>query len=348
VLGRFHPHGDASVYMALVRMAQPFSMGLMLVDGQGNFGSVDGDMPASMRYTEARMAPGRRGAAGRYRQGHRRFPAELRREGAGADVLPSRIPNLLVNGAGGIAVGMATNIPPHNLGEIVDACRGAAGRSEYLRRRAAGHRSRPRLPDRRRDHGPHRAAQCAARRPRLGHVRGKASIETIRKDREAIVVTELPYQVNKADPDRAHRRNGAREADRGHLRRPRRIRPRGHADGDRAEARRVGRRDPEPAVSLHRHADVVRRQHAGPEPRPSRADGPAPSCSEAFLEFREEVVVRRTKFELAKARDRGHVLVGLAVAVANIDEVIHIIRSSADPAEARERLQAKQPGRSAT
>jgi DNA gyrase subunit A len=122
VLGRFHPHGDQSVYFALVRMAQSFSMGLVLIDGQGNFGSVDGDMPAAMRYTECRMASSADGLAGGPRQGHRRFPGKLRRQGNRADRSARAVPNLLVNGAGGIAVGMATNIPPHNLGEIVDAC----------------------------------------------------------------------------------------------------------------------------------------------------------------------------------------------------------------------------------
>ena len=340
VLGRFHPHGDASVYMALVRMAQPFSMGLMLVDGQGNFGSVDGDMPASMRYTECRMAPAAVALLTDIDKDTVDFQPNYDEKELEPVVLPARIPNLLVNGAGGIAVGMATNIPPHNLGEVIDGAVALLDDPDVADETLLDIVPGPDFPTGGEIMG--RTAPRNALRDGRGSVvvRGKASIETIRKDREAIVVTELPYQVNKQTLiERIVE-----------LVREKKIE--GIADV-RDESDREGMRM---VVELKRDAsgDVVLNQlwrftamqssfgvnmlalnHGRPEQMGLR------QLLQAFLEFREEVVVRRIKFELAKARDRGHVLVGLAVAVANIDEVIHIIRSSADPTEARERLQAK-------
>jgi DNA gyrase subunit A len=340
VLGRFHPHGDASVYMALVRMAQPFSMGMMLVDGQGNFGSVDGDMPASMRYTECRMAPAAVALMADIDKDTVDFHPNYDEKELEPSVLPTRIPNLLVNGAGGIAVGMATNIPPHNLGEVIDAAVVLLDEPEVSDETLLDIVPGPDFPTGGEIMG--RTAPRNALRDGRGSVivRGKASIEEIRKDRDAIVVTELPYQVNKqtlieriAEMVREKRLEGIADV--------------------RDESDRQGMRI---VIELKRDAsgDVILNQlyrftalqssfgvnmlalnHGRPEQMGLR------DLLQAFLDFREEVVVRRTKYELAKARDRGHVLVGLAVAVANIDEVIHIIRSSADPAEARERLQAK-------
>ncbi|MBU4137372.1 MAG: DNA gyrase subunit A, partial [Alphaproteobacteria bacterium] len=197
VLGRFHPHGDASVYMALVRMAQPFSMGLMLVDGQGNFGSVDGDMPASMRYTEARMAPAASALLTDIDKDTVDFQPNYDEKELEPVVLPARIPNLLVNGAGGIAVGMATNIPPHNLGEIVDACVALLDDPDISDDALLDIVPGPDFPTGGEIMG--RTAPRNALRDGRGSVvvRGQATIETIRKDREAIVVTQLPYQVNK-------------------------------------------------------------------------------------------------------------------------------------------------------
>ena len=197
VLGRFHPHGDASVYMALVRMAQPFSMGLMLVDGQGNFGSVDGDMPASMRYTEARMAPAAVALMADIDKDTVDFQPNYDEKELEPVVLPSRIPNLLVNGAGGIAVGMATNIPPHNLGEVVDAALALLDDPDVSDEALLDIVPGPDFPTGGEIMG--RTAPRNALREGRGSVvvRGKASIEEIRKDREAIVVTELPFQVNK-------------------------------------------------------------------------------------------------------------------------------------------------------
>ena len=340
VLGRLHPHGDASVYMALVRMAQPFSMGLMLVDGQGNFGSVDGDMPASMRYTECRMQASAMALLADIDKDTVDFQPNYDGKELEPVVLPARYPNLLVNGAGGIAVGMATNIPPHNLGEIVDACVALLDDPDIGHDQLLEIVPGPDFPT-----GGEIMGRTGARNALLDGrgsvvVRGKASIEEIRKDREAIIITEIPYQVNKqtlieriAEMVREKRLEGIADI--------------------RDESSREGMRI---VVELKRDApgDVVLNQlyrwsalqssfgvnmlalnHGRPEQMGLRA------MLDAFLDFREEVVVRRVKFELAKARDRGHVLVGLATAVANIDEVIHIIRSSADPAEARERLQGK-------
>ncbi|ADL01935.1 DNA gyrase subunit A [Brevundimonas subvibrioides] len=340
VLGRFHPHGDASVYMALVRMAQPFSMGLMLIDGQGNFGSVDGDMPASMRYTEARMAPAASALLTDIDKDTVDFQPNYDEKELEPVVLPARIPNLLVNGAGGIAVGMATNIPPHNLGEIVDACIALLDDPEVSDDALLDIVPGPDFPTGGEILG--RTAPRNALRDGRGSVvvRGVASVETIRKDREAIVVTELPFQVNKqtlieriAEMVREKRLEGISDV---------------RDESDRAGMRIVIelKRDASGDVILNQlwrytamqssfGVNMLALNHGRPEQMGLR------KLLEVFLDFREEVVVRRVKFELAKARDRGHVLVGLAVAVANIDEVIHIIRSSADPAEARERLQAK-------
>ena len=340
VLGRFHPHGDASVYMALVRMAQPFSMGLMLVDGQGNFGSVDGDMPASMRYTEARMAPAAVALLADIDKDTVDFQPNYDEKELEPAVLPARIPNLLVNGAGGIAVGMATNIPPHNLGEVIDAAVALLDEPNIGDDALLDIVPGPDFPTGGEIMG--RTAPRNALRDGRGSVivRGKATIETIRKDREAIIVTELPYQVNKqtlieriVELVREKKIEGIAD-----------VRDESDRDGMRMVVEL--KRDASGDVILNQlwrytamqssfGVNMLALNHGRPEQMGLR------QLLDAFLEFREEVVVRRTKYELAKARDRGHVLVGLAVAVANIDEVIHIIRSSADPTEARERLQAK-------
>lgn len=340
VLGRFHPHGDASVYMALVRMAQPFSMGLMLVDGQGNFGSVDGDMPASMRYTEARMAPAAVALLADIDKNTVDFQPNYDEKELEPVVLPARIPNLLVNGAGGIAVGMATNIPPHNLGEIIDAAVALLDDPEIGDEALLDIVPGPDFPTGGEIMG--RTAPRNALREGRGSVivRGRATVEEIRKDREAIVVTELPFQVNKqtlieriAEMVREKRIEGISdvrdESDRQGMRIV--IELKREASGD-VILNQLWRYS---ALQSSFGVNMLALNHGRPEQMGLRR------LLEVFLDFREEVVVRRVKFELAKARDRGHVLVGLAVAVANIDEVIHIIRSSADPAEARERLQAK-------
>jgi DNA gyrase subunit A len=340
VMGKYHPHGDLAIYDTLVRMAQPFSMGLLLIDGQGNFGSVDNDPPAAMRYTECRLTH----AAMSILADLDKDTVDFKDNYDGSEhepmVLPSRIPNLLVNGAGGIAVGMATNIPPHNLGEIVDACLALIDDPEIAVEALLDIVPGPDFPT-----GGEIIGRTGARQALLtgrGSVvmRGKASIEEIRKEREAIVIHSIPFQLNKA----------ALVERIAELVREKRIE--GIADL-RDESDRDGMRI---VIEMKRDApaDVILNQLYRFTPLQSSFGVNALALNRgrplqmglhemlrAFVDFREEVVVRRTKFELGKARDRGHVLVGLAIAVANIDEFIHIIRSSKDPAEARERLVAK-------
>ncbi|PZQ62343.1 MAG: DNA gyrase subunit A, partial [Phenylobacterium zucineum] len=306
VMGKYHPHGDVAIYDTLVRLAQPFSMSLLLIDGQGNFGSVDNDPPAAMRYTESRMTRAAMAILADLDKDTVDFKDNYDGSEKEPIVLPSRIPNLLVNGAGGIAVGMATNIPPHNLGEVVDACLAYVDNPEIGLDELLDIVPGPDFPTGGQIVG--RTAPRTALMTGRGSVimRGIASVEEIRKDREAIVITAIPYQVNKA----------ALVERIAELVREKRVE--GVADL-RDESDRQGMRI---VIEMKRDAsaDVLLNQ---------------------LYHFREEVVVRRVKFELGKARDRGHVLVGLAIAVANIDEFIHIIRSSKDPTEARERLVAK-------
>jgi DNA gyrase subunit A len=337
VMGKYHPHGDVAIYDSLVRMAQPFSMSLVLIDGQGNFGSVDNDPPAAMRYTESRLAKAAMQILADLDKGTVDFKGKYDESEREPVVLPSRIPNLLVNGAGGIAVGMATNIPPHNLGEVVDACLAVIDNPDIGLDELLDIVPAPDFPT-----GGEIIGRTGARQALMtgrGSVimRGTATVEEIRKDREAIIFSAIPYQVNKA----------ALVERIAELVRDKRIE--GIADL-RDESDRQGMRI---VIELKRdaQADVVLNQIYRFTPaqsafsvnmlalnrgRPEQMG--LRTMIDCFVVFREEVVVRRTKFELAKARDRGHVLVGLAIAVANIDEVIHIIRSSKDPAEARERL----------
>ena len=340
VMGKYHPHGDLSIYDTLVRMAQPFSMGLLLIDGQGNFGSVDNDPPAAMRYSECRLTR----ASMALLEDLDRDTVDFRDNYDGKEtepvVLPARIPNLLVNGGAGIAVGMATNIPPHNLGEVIDACLALIDEPEIATESLLELVPGPDFPT-----GGEIIGRTGARAALLTGrgsviVRGIAAIEEIRKDREAIIITAIPYQVNKA----------AMVERIAELVREKRVE--GIADlrdeSDRSGMRVVIelKRDASAEVVLNQLYRFTPLQSAFPvnalalnRGRPQQMG--MREMLEVFIAFREEVVVRRTRFELTKARDRAHVLVGLAIAVANIDEMIHIIRSSKDPAEARERLTAK-------
>ncbi len=340
VMGKYHPHGDLAIYDSLVRMAQPFSMGLVLIDGQGNFGSIDNDPPAQMRYTECRLTKAAEALMADIDSDTVDFRDNYDAKEQEPVVLPARIPNLLVNGSGGIAVGMATNIPPHNLGEVVDACltliADAAVSAEALADIVPG----PDFPTGGEiiGRGGARAALLTGRGPVI--VRGAAEIETLRAGREAIVISSIPYQVNKAalcerigELAREKRVEGIAEL---------------RDESDRQGLRVVIelKRDASAEVVLNQLYRFTELQksfgvnalalHRGRPVLLNLRDMVA-----AFVEFREDVVVRRTRFELAKARDRGHVLVGLAIAVVNIDEVISIIRTSKDPAEARERLTAR-------
>ena len=341
VMGKYHPHGDSAIYDALVRMAQDFSMSLPLLDGQGNFGSMDGDNPAAMRYTEVRMDK----PAGSLLADIEKDTVDFQDNYDGKDqepsVLPARFPNMLVNGAGGIAVGMATNIPPHNLGEIVDATLALIDNPDLSSEDLIHYVPGPDFPT-----GGIMLGRSGARKAYLEGrgsviIRSKTHIEEIRKDRYAIVVDEIPYQVNKASMIEKIA-EAARD---------KRIESVAHVqdESDRNGVRVV--------VELKRDAtpDVVLNQLFRFTPMQTSfgcnmlaLNGGRPetltlhrflSC---FIDFREEVVARRTAFELRKARERSHILCGLAVAVSNVDEVVATIRSSADAAEARQKLMTRR------
>ncbi|WP_397404881.1 DNA gyrase subunit A [Phenylobacterium sp.] len=340
VMGKYHPHGDVAIYDTMVRMAQPFSMNLLLIDGQGNFGSVDNDPPAAMRYTESRMTKAAMAILADLDKDTVDFKDNYDGSESEPVVLPSRIPNLLVNGAGGIAVGMATNIPPHNLGEVVDACLAYVDNPDVSLDELLDIVPGPDFPT-----GGQIVGRTGARTALMtgrGSVimRGIANVEEIRKDREAIIITAIPFQLNKAslveriaELVRDKRIEGVSDL---------------RDESDRQGMRIVieMKRDASAEVLLNQLYRYTPLQSSfGVNMLALNRGRPLQmglrDMITAFVDFREEVVVRRTRFELGKARDRGHVLVGLAIAVANIDEFIHIIRSSRDPSEARERLVAK-------
>ncbi len=341
VIGKYHPHGDSAVYMALVRMAQDFSMGELLVEGQGNFGSVDGDMPAAMRYTEVRMQR----ITNAMLDDLDKDTVDFRDNYDGSEhepvVLPARFPNMLVNGGSGIAVGMATNVPTHNLAETIDAALLMLDNPSVLTEELLEVLPGPDFPTGGIILG--RAGIRAAYETGRGSilVRGRVAIEEIRKEREAIIITELPYQVNKATMVEKI----------AELVREKRIE--GIADM-RDESSREGMRV---VIEIKRDAlaDVVLNQlYRFTQLQSSfgcnfvALNGGKPQLMNlreilgAFIDFRHDVVTRRARFLLNKARDRAHILVGLAVAVANIDEVIALIRTAPDPATAREQLMTRR------
>ena len=340
VMGKYHPHGDAAIYDSLVRMAQPFSMGLLLIDGQGNFGSVDNDPPAAMRYTECRLTKASMAILADLDKDTVDFKDNYDGSQQEPVVLPSRVPNLLINGAGGIAVGMATNIPPHNLGEVVDACLAYVDNPQIGLDELLDIVPGPDFPTGGEIIGRSGARQALMTGRGSVIMRGKAAVEEIRKDREAIIITAIPYQVNKAalveriaDLVREKRIEGVAD-----------LRDESDRQGMRVVVELKREASAEVLLNqLYRYTplqssfgvNMLALNRGRPEQMGLR------EMVAAFVDFREEVVVRRTKFELGKARDRGHVLVGLAIAVANIDDFIHIIRSSKDPTEARERLVAR-------
>jgi len=340
VMGKYHPHGDSAIYDAMVRMAQDFSMRLPLIDGQGNFGSMDGDPPAAMRYTEARMARPAHSLLDDIDEDTVDFQANYDESAHEPVVLPARFPNLLVNGAGGIAVGMATNVPPHNLGEVIDACCALVDDPETPDARLLELVPGPDFPTGGVVLG--RAGVRAAYATGRGSivVRGRCHVEELARGREAIVLTEVPYQVNKA----------AMVEKIAELVRDKRIE--GISDM-RDESDRRGVRV---VIELRRDAvaDVVLAQLFRYTPLQTSfgvnmlaIDGGRPQMLRlreviaAFLRFREEVIRRRTVHRLGKARERGHTLVGLAIAVANLDPVIRLIREAPDPGTAREQLMAR-------
>src|SRR5476651_1633298 len=340
VIGKYHPHGDQSIYDALVRMAQDFSMRAPLIDGQGNFGSVDGDPPAAMRYTEVRRAK----VAHALTEDIDKDTVEFRDNYDGTErepaVLPSRFPNLLVNGSSGIAVGMATNIPPHNPGEVIDACLAYIDDPSINLERLTEIVPGPDFPTGALLIGKQNARAALARGRGSILMRARCAVEEIRKDREAIIVTELPYQVNKA---RLQEKIGELVRDK---------RVEGISDirdeSDRHGMRMVIelKRDASSEVVLNQLYRFSNLQMSFGVNMLALNDGRPVQMNlkdllAAFVGFREEVVTRRTKFDLTKARDRGHILVGLAVAVANIDEIIRLIRAAPDAGAAREQLMAR-------
>ncbi len=340
VMGKYHPHGDSSIYEALVRMAQPFAMSLPLLDGQGNFGSMDGDNAAAMRYTEVRMDRAAQSLLADIEKDTVDFQDNYDGKDREPTVLPARFPNMLVNGAGGIAVGMATNIPPHNLGEVIDATLALIAEPDLTSEQLMQHVPAPDFPT-----GGQILGRSGARKAYLEGrgsvvIRAKTRIEELRRDRFAIVVDEIPYQVNKATMIE-------RIAE---AARDKRIEGIAHVQD---ESDRVGvrvvielKRDATPDVVLNQlfrftpmqvsfGCNMLALNGGRPETLTLR------DFLTAFVAFREEVVARRTAHDLRRARERSHILCGLAVAVSNVDEVVATIRSSSDPAEARERLMAR-------
>ena len=340
VMGKFHPHGNLAIYDALVRMAQEFSLRVPLIDGQGNFGSIDGDPPAAERYTECRLAK----VAHTLLDDLDKDTVEFRDNYDGTmkepSVVPAKFPNLLVNGSGGIAVGMATNIPPHNLGEVIDACIAHLDNPEISIDELAQIVPGPDFPTGALILG--RAGIISAYHKGRGSIsmRSKVHTEEIRKDREALIVTAIPYQVNKrvliekiAEQVREKRIEGISDI----------------WDESNREGMRIVielKRDAVADVVLNqlwRHSDLQTSFGANMLAinggRPEQLN--LKDFIASFTAFREEVVSRRTKHLLTKSRDRAHVLVGLAVAVANIDEMIRLIRSAPSPAEAREQMMAR-------
>jgi len=339
VMGKYHPHGDSAIYDAMVRMAQDFSMRLPLIDGQGNYGSMDGDPAAAMRYTEARLAKAAEAMLDDIDKETVDFTANYDESAQEPSVIPSRFPNLLVNGAGGIAVGMATNIPPHNLGEVVDACLAYIDDSDISHERLLEIIPGPDFPTGGLILG--RSGIRSAYTTSKGSVvmRARTEIEEVREGRQAIIVNEIPYQVNKsklveriAEVVREKIVEGISD-----------LRDESDRDGVRVVIEI--KRDADPDVVLHqlfRHTPLQTsfgvNMLAIDHGRPRSMD--LKDIIAAFVEFREEVVTRRTTFELRKARERAHILAGLLVAISNLDPVIELIRRAPDPATAREQLMA--------
>ncbi|AXT22686.1 DNA gyrase subunit A [Phaeobacter inhibens] len=341
VMGKYHPHGDSAIYDALVRMAQDFSMSLPLLDGQGNFGSMDGDNPAAMRYTEVRMDKPAASILADIEKDTVDFQDNYDGKDREPTVLPARFPNMLVNGAGGIAVGMATNIPPHNLGEVIDATLALIEDPDLTSEQLIDYVPGPDFPT-----GGVMLGRSGARKAYLEGrgsvvIRAKTRVEEIRKDRYAIVVEEIPYQVNKA----AMIEKIAEQV------REKKIEGVSHVqdESDRNGVRVVVelKRDATAEVVLNQlYRFSPMQTHFGCNMLALNGGRPEQLTLRrfltSFLDFREDVIARRTAYDLRKARERSHILCGLAVAVSNVDEVVATIRASADAAEARHKLMTRR------
>jgi DNA gyrase subunit A len=341
VMGKYHPHGDSAIYDAMVRMAQPFSMRVPLIDGQGNFGSMDGDPAAAMRYTEARLAKSATALLAGIDEDTVDFQPNYDESAEEPRVLPAAYPNLLVNGSNGIAVGMATNIPPHNPGEVIDATLAMIADPDVTLERLMEIMPGPDFPTGGLILG--RAGIRAAFETGRGSipVRARCEIEDLRGGRSAIIVSEVPYQVNKAtlieriaELARAKQVEGISD-----------LRDESDRDGMRIVIEI--KKDATAEVVLNQLYRFTNLQTSFPVNFLALDDGTPRQMGlrdalQVFIRFREEVISRRSRFRLNKARDRGHILIGLALAVANIDEVIRIIRASPDAGAAREALMAKE------
>jgi DNA gyrase subunit A len=341
VMGKYHPHGDASIYDALARMTQDWSMRVPLIDGQGNFGSMDPDPPAAMRYTEARLAKVANALLDDIDKDTVDFQPNYDGSEREPKVLPARFPNILVNGAGGIAVGMATNIPPHNLGEVLDACRAYIENPAITVDELIEIVPAPDFPT-----GPLILGQAGARSAyHTGRgsivMRARHEVEEGRGERRSIVLTAIPYQVGKsglveriAEAAKDKRIEGVSD-----------IRDESNRQGVRVVIDL--KRDATPEVVLNQLWRHTPAQSSFPANMLAIRGGRPETLNlkdmiEAFVRFREEVITRRSKFELAKARDRAHILLGLVIAVTNLDEVVRIIRASASPADARAALSERE------
>ena len=338
VIGKYHPHGDSAVYDTIVRMAQPFSLRYLLVDGQGNFGSVDGDAPAAMRYTEVRMSRIAHEILADIDKATVDFVENYDGSESEPSVMPTRVPNLLINGSSGIAVGMATNIPPHNLSEIVSACLALIEDPAIDLRGLISHVPGPDFPTAGIINGAQGIYSAYSTGRGRVFMRARSSIETIdKRGREAIIVTELPYQVNKArliekiaDLVREKRIEGISE-----------LRDESDKDGMRIVIElRKGELSDVVLNNLYKQTPLQSvfgiNMVALHEGQPKLLN--LKQMLEAFVAHRREVVTRRSIFDLRKARDRAHVLEGQSVALANIDEVIALIKASPSPAEAKSAL----------
>ena len=341
VIGKYHPHGETAVYDALVRMAQSFSMRAMLIDGQGNFGSVDGDSPAAMRYTEVRMARIAHELLADIDKETVDFVANYDETEHEPTVFPTRLPNLLINGSSGIAVGMATNIPPHNLVEVINACLALLDEPEMTIPGLMEHIPGPDFPTGAIISGTHGIRQAYHTGRGRVYVRARVGIEEAQDsptNKPRLIVHELPYQVNKArllekiaDLVKEKKIEGISE-----------LRDESDKDGMRMVIEL--KRGEMPDVLLNNLYQQTQLQSVFGINMVGLVDAQPRLLNlkqiiEAFIRHRREVVTRRTVFELRKARARAHVLEGLAVALANIDPVIELIKSSANPGEARARLQ---------
>ncbi|MEO6361523.1 MAG: DNA topoisomerase (ATP-hydrolyzing), partial [Sphingomicrobium sp.] len=341
VIGKYHPHGDTAIYDALARMTQSWSMRLPLIDGQGNFGSMDPDPPAAMRYTEAKLAKVANFLLGDLDKDTVNFQPNYDAQESEPQVLPARFPNILVNGAGGIAVGMATNIPPHNLGEVLAACRAFMDDPTVTSEQLMEHVKGPDFPTGAIILGT--AGIHSAYTTGRGSImmRSRHHVEESRGDRQSIILTETPYQVGKnrlvemiAEAAKDKRIEGVSDI--------------------RDESNRLGvrivielKRDATPEVVLNQLWRHTPAQSSFPANMLAIRGGRPETLAlrdfiEAFVRFREDVITRRSKHELLKARERAHILLGLVVAVTNLDEVVRLIRGSASPAAAREALLARE------